>query len=97
LECEVIELNVQRDHVHLISMVPPKVSISDLLGTLKGRTAIRVFKRFSNLKKKPYWGNHFWARGYCVDTVGINAEMIRKYVQYQEKKERREEQLMFKF
>ena len=97
MECEVIELNVQRDHVHLISMVPPKVSISDLLGTLKGRTAIRVFKQFPNLKKKPYWGNHLWARGYCVDTVGLNEEMIRKYVQYQEKKERREEQLRFKF
>ena len=92
LECEVIELNVQRDHVHLITMVPPKVSISDLLGTLKGRTAIRVFKQFPNLKKKPYWGNHLWARGYCVDTVGLNEEMIRKYVQYQETKERREEQ-----
>jgi putative transposase len=97
LECEVIELNVQRDHVHLITMVPPKVSISDLLGTLKGRTAIRVFKQFPNLKQKPYWGNHLWARGYCVDTVGLNEEMIRKYVQYQEKKERREEQLRFKY
>ena len=96
-ECEVMELNIQRDYVHLISMVPPKVSISNLLGILKGRTAIRVFKQFPNLKKKPYWGNHLWARGYCVDTVGLNEEMIRKYVQYQEKKERREEQLRFKF
>jgi len=74
-------------------MVPPKVSISDLMGTVKGRTAIRVFKQFPYLKGKPYWGNHFWAKGYCVDTVGLDAEMIRKYVQYQEKKERREEQL----
>jgi len=95
--CEVIELNVQVDHVHLISMVPPKVSISDIMGILKGRTAIRVFKQFSYLKKKPYWGNHFWAPGYCVDTVGLNEEMIRKYVKYQEKKDRKEEQLSFKF
>jgi putative transposase len=71
-ECKVIELNIQEDHVHLICMVPPKVSISDLMGTLKGRTAIRVFKQFSYLKKKPYWGNHFWAPGYCVDTIGLN-------------------------
>ena len=93
LGCEVVELNVQPDHVHLMSMVPPKVSISDLMGTVKGRTAIRVFKQFPYLKRKPYWGNHFWAKGYCADTVGLDAEMIRKYVKYQENKERRAEQL----
>jgi len=89
--CEAVELNIQIDHVHLIVMVPPKISISDYLGIVKGRTAIRVFNRFRNLKKKPYWGNHFWAKGYCVDTVGLDAEMIRKYVKYQEDKERRAE------
>jgi len=91
-KAEVIELNIQLDHVHLISMVPPKVSISNFVGTVKGRTAIRVFNKFRSLKKKPYWGNHFWADGYCVDTVGLNEEMIRKYVKYQEAKERRNEQ-----
>jgi putative transposase len=94
--CEVIELTVQEDHVHLIIMVPPKVSISELLGTLKGRTAIRVFKKFPHLKNKPYWGNHFWAPGYCVDTIGLDAEMIRKYVKFQEHNERRAEQLKLK-
>ena len=68
--CIIEELNVQLDHVHLLVMVPPKVSISDLLGILKGRTAIRVFNKFRYLKEKPYWGNHFWSKGYCVDTVG---------------------------
>ena len=97
LGCEVVELNIQQDHIHLISNVPPKVSISKFMGTLKGRTAIRVFSKFSYLKDKPYWGNHFWAPGYCVDTVGLDAEMIRKYVKYQETKERRAEQLQFKF
>ena len=72
-------------------MVPPKISISDYLGIVKGRTAIRVFNKFRKLKKKPYWGNHFWAKGYCVDTVGLDAKMIRKYVKYQEDKERRAE------
>jgi putative transposase len=90
-------MNVRPDHVHLIVMIPPKVSISDYMGIVKGRTAIRIFKRFSNLRQRPYWGNHFWAQGYCVDTVGLNEEMIRKYVQYQEDHERREEQLMLKF
>ena len=95
-KCEVVELNVQADHVHLLVMVPPKVSISDLVGILKGRTAIRVFRPFPYLKHKPYWGNRFWSPGYCVDTVGLDAEMIRRYVKYQEQKERREEQLPFK-
>ena len=65
-ECTVIELNLQSDHVHLICMLAPKVSISDLMGSLKGRTAIRVFKQLPYLKKKPYWGNHFWATGYWI-------------------------------
>ena len=89
---EVVELNVQVDHVHLLAMVPPKVAISDFVGTIKGRTAIRVFNKFRHLKRKPYWGNHFWAKGYCVDTVGLDEEKIRKYVKYQERKERLVEQ-----
>jgi len=95
--CIVDELNICDDHVHLIIGVPPKLSISDLMGILKGRTAIRVFKKFPYLKKKPYWGNHFWAGGYCVDTVGLDEEMIRKYVKYQNKKDKDEssEQLDF--
>jgi len=88
LGCEVVELNVQEDYVHLLVMVPPKLSISQLVGTIKGKSAIQVFKQFPYLKKKPYWGNHFWAKGYCVDTVGVDAEMIRKYVKYQEKIEK---------
>jgi REP-associated tyrosine transposase len=88
LGCEVVELNVQPDHVHLLVLVPPMVSISQLVGTIKGKSAIQVFRQFPDLKKKPYWGNHFWAKGYCVDTVGVDAEMIRKYVKFQEKQEK---------
>ena len=90
--CEVLELNIQKDHVHLVVMVMPKVSISDLMGVLKGRTAIRLFRNYPDLKTKPYWGNHFWADGYCV--VGLNKEIIRKYVRYQEKEERNSERQM---
>ena len=86
--CDIVELNVQTDHVHLLIFIPPKVSVSGYVGTVKGRTAIRILNKFRQLKKKPYWGNHFWARGYCVDTVGLDTEMIRKYVKYQETKER---------
>jgi putative transposase len=85
------ELNVQKDHVHLLVSVPPKVSISNFVGAIKGRTSIRVLNKFKQLKRKPYWGNHFWARGYCVDTVGLDEEMIRKYVKYQEDNEKRSE------
>ncbi len=88
LRCQVVELNVQPDHVHLLVKVPPKVSISKLMGVVKGRTALRLFSRFPQLRQRPYWGNHFWAKGYCVDTVGVDAEIIRKYVKYQEKLER---------
>ena len=88
---EVIELNIQIDHVHLLVMVPPKVGISSFVGTIKGRTAIRVFNKFRHLRNRPYWGNHFWSRGYCVDTVGLDSEMIRKYVKYQEEQEQRYE------
>ena len=91
LGCEVLELNVQADHVHLLVKIIPKVSISEFMGAIKGRTAIRVFKKFPYLRERPYWGNHFWAQGYCVDTVGLDAEMIRKYIIYQEKKERETE------
>jgi putative transposase len=91
--CEVVELNVQPDHIHLVLMIPPKVAVSELLGRLKGQTSIKMFHQFRYLKKKPYWGNHFWAKGYCVDTVGLDADMIRKYVRYQEKKEQQFEQL----
>lgn len=91
LGSEVIELNVQPYHVHLLVMNPPKVSLSTLMGILKGLSAIRVFKKFPYLKQRLYWGNHFWSQGYCVDTVGLDSDMIRKYVQYQERKEKEQE------
>ena len=80
-----------KDHVHLVVTVPPKVAISELMGFLKGKTAIGLFKTYRNLRRKPYWGNHFWSRGYCVTTIGLDEEKIRRYVKYQEDKERLEE------
>jgi putative transposase len=89
LGCEIIETNVQADHVHLLAMVSPKVSISDYLVTIKGRTAIRIFNKYKDLRQKPYWGNPFWSRGYCMDTVGLDAETIQKYVKHPQAKEQR--------
>ena len=96
-KAEVVELNVQPDHVHLLVLIPPKRAVSDFVGTVKGRTAIRIFNKYRQLKTKPYWGNHFWARGYCVDTVGLDETKIRLYVRYQEKRERIAEQQSLDF
>ena len=92
LGCEIVELNVRIDHVHVVVSIPPKISISTYLGTIKGKIAIKMFKTYPMLRKKLYWGNHFWARGYFVNTIGLNEDMIRRYVKYQEDGEKREEQ-----
>jgi len=90
-DLELEALNVQKDYVHVIMMIPPKYLVSEVMGMLKGKTAIKMFQRYPDMKKKPYWGNHFWARGYCVSTLGLDEEKIKRYVQYQEDQERQEE------
>jgi putative transposase len=96
---EILEMNIQPDHVHMVLSIEPKMSVSIAMGILKGKTAIKIFKSFPGLKKKPYWGNHFWSRGYCSSTLGLDEEKIRKYVKYQEEQEKKEEaqQLGFDF
>ena len=83
-EVKIEELNIQRDHIHIVCSIPPKLSISQYMGLLKGKLAIKLFKTYPNLKQKPYWGNHFWSRGYFVSTIGLDEEMIRRYVKHQE-------------
>lgn len=90
-DVEIDEMSIQSDHVHLMISLPPKISVSEFMGILKGKSAIHLFKTKRKLKEKPYWGNHFWARGYFVTTVGIDEEVIRKYIQYQEKEEKKRE------
>ena len=87
---EVLELNVQVDHVHLVVSIPPKYAVSSFMGYMKGKLAIRIFNRYEKLGKK-YWGRKLWSRGYCVSTVGIDEEQIRKYVKWQEKREKEDE------
>jgi putative transposase len=93
---EIEKGHVSHDHVHLVLSIPPKYSVSHVVGTLKGRTAIRLFKHFPELRKKVY-RRSFWSRGYFVSTVGVNESIIRRYVQHQEAKERQAEQLGFEF
>ena len=89
---EILELNVQPDHVHAVMSIAPKYSVSSMMGFLKGKLAINLFKRYERLGKR-YWGRHLWSRGYCVSTIGLDEEKIRKYVKYQEKKDKEAEQL----
>jgi len=89
LQILIIDGHVCKDHIHLCLAIPPKYSIADVIGTLKGKTALRLFKKFPELRKR-YWGSHFWSRGYYINTVGKNEEMIRKYIQNQDKLDRLE-------
>ena len=89
---EIIEMNVQVDHVHLVVWIPPKYAVSQIMGYLKGKLAIRLLHRYERLGKQ-YWGRHLWSRGYCVSTVGIDEQRIREYVRWQEKKQKEIEQL----
>ena len=91
MRIEILEGKVCDDHIHMCVAIPPKLAISDVIGTLKGKTAIRMFNKFPELKKR-YWGSHFWSRGYYVNTVGKNEEMIRQYIKDQDKLDRLENQ-----
>jgi putative transposase len=86
-----LEYNVQPDHLHLVVEVPPKYAVRAVMGFLKGKLAVKVLEHYPHLGRK-FWGRHLWARGYCVSTVGLDEEMIRQYVRWQEKQEREEEQ-----
>jgi putative transposase len=87
---EILEGNVQPDHIHMVLSIPPSYSVSKVMGYLKGKSALQIFRKFVRLRKK-YFGQHFWSRGYAVTTVGMDEEMIRKYVRWQQKKDREED------
>jgi putative transposase len=89
---EILAGNVQIDHIHLVLSIPPKYSVSELAGFLKGKSAIKIFDMHLELKRR-YWGRHFWAKGYCVSTVGLDEEEIRKYVRWQLKRDQIIDQL----
>jgi putative transposase len=84
---EVMELNILEDHVHLVMSIPPKYSVSAVMGYLKGKLSIKLFQRYERLGKR-FWGQHLWSRGFCVSTIGLDEEKIRKYVKWQETKEK---------
>ena len=87
---EVLELNVQPDHIHLVMEIPPKYCVSKIMGFLKGKLALRLFEKYEHLGRR-YWGRHLWSRGYCVSTIGLDEDKIRKYVKWQEQQDKKSE------
>lgn len=81
---KILEGHLMTDHVHMLVSIPPKLSVSAFMGYLKGKSALMIFEKHSNLKYK-YGNRHFWAEGYYVSTVGLNEATIKKYIQEQEK------------
>ncbi|HEX3045161.1 MAG TPA: IS200/IS605 family transposase [Bacillota bacterium] len=79
---EIIEANACKDHIHMLVSIPPKLSVSQFMGYLKGKSSLQIFDRHANLKYK-YGNRQFWCRGYYVDTVGRNKEAIEKYIRNQ--------------
>jgi putative transposase len=80
------------DHVHLCLSIPPKYSVANAVGRLKGKAAIRIHREYLG-RTRNFTGLHFWARGYCVSTVGFEEAVIRQYIRNQEEQEKRAEQL----
>ena len=81
---EIIEGHLMPDHVHMLVSIPPKYSVAQFVGYLKGKSVLMIFDRHANLKYK-FGNRHFWAEGYYVSTVGLNEATIKKYIQEQEK------------
>ena len=79
---EIIEAEACRDHIHMLISIPPKYSVSQIMGYLKGKSSLMIFDRHANLKYK-YGNRHFWARGYYVDTVGRNKKQVAEYIRNQ--------------
>ena len=92
---EIIEGHMMPDHIHILLSIPPKYSVSSVMGYLKGKSALMIFERHANLKYK-YGNRHFWCEGYYVSTVGLNEETIKKYMAEQEQRDQAVDRLSVK-
>jgi putative transposase len=95
-ESVILEGHLMPDHVHMLISIPPKYSVSQVVGYMKGKRAIHIAREHLG-RGKNYVGMSFWARGYFVSTVGRDEKMIREYIQNQEREDRRVDQLQLKF
>ena len=94
-EVEILEAEACKDHIHMLVSIPPKYSVSQIMGYLKGKSSLMIFEKYANMKYK-YGNRHFWCRGYYVDTVGRNKKVIEQYIRNQLQQDYEEEQLSIK-
>jgi putative transposase len=91
-ECQVVEGHLMPDHVHMMISIPPKYAVSQVIGYIKGKSAIHIARVYGE-RRRNFVGQHFWARGYFVSTVGRDEATIREYIRNQEAEDKRQEQL----
>jgi putative transposase len=91
-ECRIEEGHLMADHVHMMIAIPPEYAVSQVIGYIKGKSAIHMARAYGE-KRRNFVGQHFWARGYFVSTVGRDEEVIRRYIRHQEEEDKRLEQI----
>ncbi len=92
---EIIEAEACKDHIHMLVSIPPKYSVAQIMGYLKGKSSLMIFEKYANLKYK-YGNRHFWCRGYYVSTVGRNKKAIQEYIQNQLQEDYSDDQMSIK-
>jgi len=91
-ESEIVEGHVMGDHIHMCISIPPKYAVSNVVGYLKGKSAIQIARQYGG-RSRNFTGEHFWARGYFVSTVGLDEAMVRAYIRAQEAEDERYDQM----
>jgi len=94
-EAEVVEGHLRPDHVHMCISIPPKIAVANVVGYMKGKSAITIARRFMG-RARNFTGEVFWARGYFVSTVGLDEEMVRAYIRHQDEEDARFDQMKLK-
>jgi len=92
---EIIEAEACKDHIHMLISIPPKYSVAQIMGYLKGKSSLMIFEKYANLKYK-YGNRHFWCRGYYVSTVGANKKAIQEYIRNQLQEDYSDDQMSIK-
>ena len=92
---EILEAEACKDHIHMLVSIPPKYSVAQIMGYLKGKSSLMIFEKYANLKYK-YGNRHFWCRGYYVSTVGANKKAIQEYIRNQLQEDYSDDQMSIK-
>ncbi len=92
---EIIEAEACKDHIHMLISIPPKYSVSQIMGYLKGKSSLMIYEKYANMKYK-YGNRHFWCRGYYVSTVGRNRRTIEQYIRNQLQEDYTDDQMSIK-